>query len=110
MGAFNVVRLGANCPQCKAPVEVRVQFKYGDTWQLEYAVGDEIRWGGNDIGVPGKKLVVVDGVAESPCPSCGYDEWDFYVFVEDGRIARVTQADGSFDFVNARQTYIVVEE
>lgn len=110
MGAFNVVRLELECPRCRSLVDVSVQFKYGDTWQHEYAIGDELRWGGNDVGVPGRKLVAVDGVAESPCPGCGQSEWDLYVFVDDGKISRVMSADGTYDFVSTRRNYVVVEE
>ena len=111
MGAFNTVRAAATCPRCQALIEIKVQFKYGDTWQHEYGLGDSLRWGGNDIGVPGKRSVVVDGVAEPPCPKCGFDgEWEFYVFVEGDRISRVLQADGTYDFVRAGRTYLVLQE
>ncbi len=111
MGAFNTVRASAACPRCHFPVEVKVQFKYGDTWQHEYGLDDALRWGGNDIGVAGKRSVVVDGVAETPCPNCGFDdEWEFYVFVESDKISRVVQADGTYDFAAAGRTHLVLQE
>ncbi len=71
MSAFNRVSTSQVCPNCSNSVVFRVQFKYGDAWQYEYEVGNQIRWGGNDIGAPGAKSVVVDGIAEV-CPLCGF--------------------------------------
>lgn len=74
-------------------------------------VGDAIRWGGNDIGVPGRNRVVVDGASDSFCSICGYDgDWDFYVYIENSRIVRVIESDGSIDFVNAEDTYLDLGE
>lgn len=111
MSAFNLVRTTAVCPVCHQRVCVPVQFKYGDTWQHTYAISDHLRWGGNDIGTPGKPYVVVDGVAEGSCPHCHDDrEWDFYVFLEYDRITHVEPADGSYDFAKVQQTYVVLKE
>jgi hypothetical protein len=110
MSAFNVVTVTTACPGCQSPVPVRIQFKYGNTWQYEYKVGNRLKWGGNDIGKPGYRRVVVDGVAEK-CPNCGYnDERNFYVFVEHDVIKAVEPASNRYDFAQARQTYIVLEE
>ncbi len=108
MSAYNVVDdVPATCPRCHAKVAVGVQFKFGATWQYRYAIGDVLRWGGNDVGMPGRARVVADGAADSPCPACGYEgDWDFYVFVERDRIAGVTDADGTYDFVRAGSTYV----
>jgi hypothetical protein len=52
----------------------------------------------------------VDGVADSSCPKCGHDaEWEFYVFVDNDIIARVAPADGTYNFVAAGRTYIVLQ-
>jgi len=110
MGAFNTVKAHVQCPCCSEHVQIGVQFKYGDTRQHEYELGDMIRWGGNDIGVPRRRAVVIDGVADSPCPTCGHDsEWNFYVFVNDDRIVRVAPANGTHDFATAGHTYIELE-
>ena len=45
MGAFNTLKAVATCPRCRATVAIQIQFKYGDTWQYEYAIGDSLRWG-----------------------------------------------------------------
>ncbi len=55
MGAFNIVRTTAICPACRHHVCIPVQFKYGNTWQYDYHVSDQAKWGGNDIGTPGKQ-------------------------------------------------------
>jgi hypothetical protein len=109
MGAFNTVTAEQVCPSCRNAVEARVQFKYGDTWQNEYRLGERLRWGGNDIGVPGRRRVVLDGAGER-CPKCGYAEWDFYVLLEDDVITSVKPASGDFDFVASQGKPIVLEE
>jgi hypothetical protein len=108
MSAYNIVAgIPATCPQCHAEVSIGVQFKFGATWQYRYAIGDSLRWGGNEVGTPGRASVVADGAADSPCPACGYaGDWDFYVFIEHDRIIRVTEADGKHDFVRAGSAYL----
>src|SRR5262245_49521167 len=86
MSAFNTMLSEQTCPQSGTPSLWRVQFKYGEVWQHEYRVGDQLVWGKNSIGKPGARRVVVDAVAE-PCTNCGYDPGDFYVLVENDRIA-----------------------
>lgn len=88
MSAFNVVRAAAGCPLCHRTAEFEVQFKYGDTWQHSYRLGDALRWGGNDIGKPGHKEVRVHGVG-GPCPHCLADNLDFDVIIRDDRIVGV---------------------
>lgn len=107
MGAFNIVHTAAVCPSCQARVPVVVQFKYGKTWQLEYDIGDELRWGGNQIGSPGKTRVVVEGVAESPCPACGYDnEWNLYLNVENDRLVSAETATGKYNFAKEGSSFV----
>lgn len=109
MGAFNVVSVAARCPACNQTVPVGVQFKYGDTWQHQYRVGDALKWGGNDVGVPGHRRVVVDGVAE-PCAKCSSEnEWNFYVFLERDVIVAVEPTTGEHRFPTDR-TFIVLED
>lgn len=109
MGAFNVVIANAQCPGCRQIVAARVQFKYGDTCQHEYGVGEALRWGGNQIGAPGYARVVLDAEAEG-CPTCGYDgDWSLLVYVASDRIVAVEPASGQFDFVNSEATFIVLE-
>ena len=70
MSAYNTVTdVPATCPQCQAKGSVRVQFKFGATWQYRYVFGDALRWGGNEVGTPGRVRVVADGAADAPCPA-----------------------------------------
>lgn len=111
MGAFNTVRATAVCPSCKERVPVVVQFKYGNTRQLEYDLGDELRWGGNQVGAPGKKRVVLEGNAENTCPVCGYDaDWSLDLFVENDRLVFAETASGKYDFAKEDRTYVILEE
>ena len=124
MGLFNVLTGSAACPSCGRVGTVRAQFKYGHTRQLEYRMGQTLQWSGdyqrvpprrmNDVGVPGRRYVVVDAIAETDCSSCGYgpspDEWNLYVFLQGDRIVKLETADGSYDFLNAGQTFIVLED
>lgn len=109
MGAFNTVSTKQACPSCKKVNEVDVQFKYGDTWQFKYRIGDKLRWGGNDVGAPGAKRVVLDAVMED-CPSCGAPGRDCEVWIEEDRITAVSPASGKYDFVKNHQSYIVIEK
>jgi len=98
MGAFNSVVAGLRCPRCGNASKVTVQFRYGRTWQLAYLVGDELEWGGNDVGDRATPRVVIEGVVEEACTACGLHEWDAYVFVEAGRIKQVKNATGEYVF------------
>jgi hypothetical protein len=95
MGAYNVVTADVACPACAVVCAVRVQFKHGDTWQHEYAIGDSLRWGGNDIGQPQDGLVIADGASEG-CPRCNH-EGDFEVWIRGGVIERVRSSSGTPD-------------
>jgi hypothetical protein len=88
MGAFNTVIVEAECPVCEKLGRFEVQYKYGDTWQHQYEVGAVITWGGNDIGRPKMKKVVVEGIG-GPCPHCQADNIDFDVLVENDRLMEV---------------------
>jgi hypothetical protein len=87
MGAFNTVWAEAACPTCGARQLFAVQFKYGDTWQIEYRIGDRLRWGGNDKGVRARK-VVVEGFG-GPCSECKGGGFEFDLLVEDNILRRV---------------------
>lgn len=110
MGAFNTVIAPAACPSCGCEVPTVVQFKYGNTNQLVYRIGDTIGWAGNDIGRPGRSSVVVDGIAETPCPKCGHSgPRDFYVYIQADRIVAVRESTGEHDFSILGQTFIEIE-
>lgn len=90
MGAFNtveVVRL-IPCPRCGDTGLINVQFAYGDTQQYRYSMGDQIRWGGNNVGEPGLGEVRILGTPEY-CRVCGMGiDTEYVLVVENGKIAR----------------------
>lgn len=92
MSAFNILTAELQCYNCKVFYNSRIQFKFGDTWQIEYKIGDKIKWGGNDIGRPGLKEVKVYGILESNnCPSCNYEilQNEYDIFIENDIIKKV---------------------
>lgn len=108
MGAFNVLQVRTHCASCGEEVDLRLQFKYGDTWQLEYEVGDEVRWGGNDIGTPDARRVVLDAPAEA-CPNCGA-RGDFEIFIESGKLVGFQPASHQYDFAAHQESFIVLDQ
>ncbi|CAM3962012.1 hypothetical protein MUGA111182_19500 [Mucilaginibacter galii] len=108
MGTFNILQTKINCPDCNSTFKVEIQFKYGDTWQYIFEIGDELRWGGNDIGNSTIKNVIVYGITSmNICPNCNaitYDEFD--LFIVDNKIHSIrpmksfqnylTDSDGNF--------------
>jgi sarcosine oxidase delta subunit len=88
MGAFNTVITEVQCPVCNERGRFEVQYKYGDTWQHQYDIGSVIRWGGNDIGRPKMKKVIVEGIG-GPCPHCQTDNIEFDVVVESDQLKEV---------------------
>jgi hypothetical protein len=110
MAAYNeVVRAGEEvCPRCGSKIHRVVQFKYGDTWQHHYAVGDRLDWGGNDVGEPGHKLVVVVGYP-GECPICGHEpDITYDVTIREDVIDGIRPSDGTYDYVGGR-TYFILE-
>ena len=80
MAAFNTVSVkrAKPCPRCGDKGIIRLQFAYGDTYQYHYEMGETIRWGGNDVGVPVDNSIEILAYPE-PCPVCGLDIDDEYV-------------------------------
>ena len=110
MSSFNVLIANIKCPNCENTYEGRVQFKYGDTWQLEYRIGDKLKWGGNEIGKPSAKKVKVYGILESDtCPVCAGENKnnEFDILVEDGVIVGVSKLI-NYDYQDEGK-YIVLE-
>lgn len=110
MSAFNILICEQRCANCGQAVEARLQFKYGDTWQLEYRIGDRLSWGGNAIGRPNMRSVVLNAAADN-CPQCKYDiSEDFEIFLEDDTIVAARQATGLYDFSIQGASFIVIKE
>lgn len=88
MSAFNILQSQGLCPHCGANGPFEIQFKYGDTWQHAYSLGESLRWGGNDVGEPGHERVRVEGIG-GPCVKCGEEFLEFDIIVENDRITAV---------------------
>jgi hypothetical protein len=82
MGAFNTLNAQTSCPICGRTGIFDIQFKYGHTWQLDYEIGDRLRWGGNDKGIPGHTKVLVEGIG-GPCPHCGAEFVEVAILAEN---------------------------
>ena len=111
MSAYNeVIRSDEEvCPRCDSKIQRSVQFKYGDTWQHRFAVGDRLTWGGNDVGEPGHKVVVVLG-HPGECPVCGHvPERTYDVTIRQDVIEGVRPSDGTYDYGGSGQGYFIVE-
>jgi hypothetical protein len=54
MGAVNRLHFEFENPTTRQVMKYVVQFKYGDTWETSYKLGDTLAWGGNDKGRTGK--------------------------------------------------------
>jgi hypothetical protein len=110
MSAYNTVVLPdeEKCPRCGTGIRRRVQFKYGDTRQHDYVIGDRIKWGGNDIGKPAR-LVTALGYPED-CPVCENDLGGvFDVVIRDGVIKDVVPGN-TRPYIDAGDAnYIVLE-
>jgi len=100
MGAYNILKINAKCENCNVLFMDNIQFKFGDTWQNEYLIGEKIKWGGADIGVPGLNKVKVYGVSESyRCQVCGYliaREYD--IIIEKDIIENITPLTNLEDY------------
>jgi hypothetical protein len=97
------------CRRCGSKIRRTLQFKYGDTWQHRYEIGDHIRWGGNDVGEPGHKVVVVEGYAHE-CPICSHvPDKTYDITIRDDVIECVRSSDGTYDYVRSDQNYVVVQ-
>ena len=106
MSAFNTVYFTFMAATEKK-VTIGVQFKFGECCQYDYQIGDTIRWGGNDVGNPGIKHVVVDGCLDA---SCQYVPEDYEVHIKNDRIDQVVPSSGKYDFVKSTDTYIILED
>ena len=104
MSAFNTLIAEVVCGCHGGTVEMRIQFKYGDTWDYLYRLGDQVRWGGNDIGSPTLGLVRVYGAPEV-CPECGCDDQQFELSIIDGRIVAVDALADATPYVKAHKTF-----
>lgn len=110
MGAYNILKTEIQCKHCKNVFSGSVQFKFGDTWQNVYYIGEKIKWGGADIGYPGHEKVKVYGILEEQkCPICDFPlEYEYDIIVEKDIIKNVipltnledyNSGDGNYNFL-----------
>jgi len=92
MGLFNILNADVKCSNCDSQYRTKLQFKFGDTWQFEYNLGDTIKWGGNDKGIPNQPQVKVYGIVESrDCPLCGFVNAEEYeIVIQQNRIVSIS--------------------
>lgn len=101
MGAYNILNVEVNCLNCNKKYSGRIQFKYGNTWQIEYKIGDKISWGGNEIGAPNRQKVKVYGVLENDvCPHCGQANnlYEVDIFIENDVITKIQPMESIEDY------------
>ncbi len=83
MGAYNILKVNEQCLNCGTSFTMNVQFKFGDTWQYNYVIGEKLRWGGADVGIPNLDKVKVYGISElEHCPHCQHSitsEYDIMI-------------------------------
>jgi hypothetical protein len=83
MGAYNILKVNEQCLNCGTSLMLNIQFKFGDTWQCNYLLGEKIRWGGADVGVQNLDKVKVYGISELAhclhCKSPILEEYDIIV-------------------------------
>ncbi|EGO63756.1 hypothetical protein [Acetonema longum] len=108
MGAYNTLKVCRQCDKCQRDIQLIIQFKYGDTWQYEYEIGDNLKWGGHDIGIKGAKKVILDGVAKE-CPFCKA-ELDYIIHLENDKIISIELNKGQYDFRNSNGYYLIIEK
>jgi len=112
LGLFNTVGSNLACVHCGAVSSYKVQFKYGNCYQYEYEIGDEIEWSGDDSsydwGDPNQVAVVVEGVG-GPCPNCREEFLNFDVFTQNGIIRDVRPHDPKYDFDEDRPESNIIE-
>jgi len=100
MGTYNVLNTIIKCKRCKYLLNVKVQFKFGDTWLYEYQLGDKINWGGNDKGEPNLAKVKAYGILSSgKCPNCGFtNEEEYDIFIENDSIRSIAPLSNISDY------------
>jgi hypothetical protein len=107
MSAYNTLVVNTKCCNCNEETRTRIQFRYGDTWDYEYQIGEDIRWGGNDIGNRNARRVVLDGASE-PCKICD-KVMDYLIFIENNVIKSVEKNYGQYNFTSSEDYYFIIE-
>jgi hypothetical protein len=108
MGSFNILYCIVNCPHCGHEQEARIQFKYGNTWQFKFQMGDDIKWGGNDIGNHHIQSVMAYGIIESTlCIYCNEhnipEEYD--ITIANNKIIGIRLMENIGNYIHANCEY-----
>jgi hypothetical protein len=105
MSAYNTVIFHWIDAKVNKKFDLKVQFKYGEVWQHEYKIGDDIKWGTNEIGDQSAKKVVVEGVLEGEALTENMPE-DFQIYIVNNKIENIVPI---FNFFETKDDYIVLE-
>ncbi|MCW3467936.1 hypothetical protein [Chitinophaga nivalis] len=109
MGSFNTLIAEILCPDCGKKHDANIQFKFGDTWQFRYQIGETIKWGGNDIGSANLMEVKVYGIIESMiCPHCNKENIaeEYDILVKEDILVKVSPIESIQDYLNGNGEYI----
>jgi len=109
MGIINFLTAHVLCPNCKEQSKFKIQFRYGETWNHEYKLGDIVKWGVNEIGKKGLKKVKVGGTG-GPCSICKADSLNFEIEINHDRIDNITGLDHEKEYPSKEGYYEIVEE
>jgi hypothetical protein len=109
MPAYNRLHFGYSKRDADRVTKYIVQFKFGNCRLFDYQMGDKLLWGGYEKGVPGKKRVVVHGVAESG-EGISDDPEYWLVFIENDVIKSVAPDDGRYNFKSRDGHHLVLAD
>lgn len=113
MSAYNTLSAKIQCSACNNSYYVLLQFKFGDTWQYHYQLGDSLKWGGNDIGKPQISCVNILGVLETDtCPICKLinKNQEYDIILENDILTNVLPLSNKNDYIeSAGENYCIIE-
>ena len=92
MGCFNVLIHEVRCRQCAKEYVSRSQFKYGELWDYEYVLGQQVRLCAEDDA---GDCVVAELLLDN-CPACGDDD-NRQLLIEGGVATRILDYDEHVD-------------
>ena len=96
MGLFNTLTTETKCANCQKLSVFELQFKYGETWQYNYTIGDIITWGKVNVGLPHCQRVRIEAISNK-CPHCLLEGMEYDIILEDDRLV------ASFPVGNTRE-------
>ena len=112
MSSFNTLNAAIQCSSSKSNYVGNIQFKFGNTWQLKYSIGQIVKWGGNDIGESNLAEVKVYGILElDECSICGgiNTNNEFDIFIEKDFIKELKPMSTPIDYFIKDSQYKVIK-